>query len=70
MATEWTKLTIRLRPETNYLLKKYCKSEPAVIIRTMIERWVSQMVEQENRIKEIRDGGNSTSGREPDSRGG
>lgn len=43
--TEWVKLTIRLRPETHYLMNKHCKGEPAVLIRAMIEKWVNRMVE-------------------------
>lgn len=59
---DWVKLTIRLRPETHYLMNKHCKSEPAVVIRSMIEKWVQKMVElskQEEELKE--DGRDSTS---------
>lgn len=42
---DWVKLTIRLHPETHYLMKKHCKGEPAAIIRVMIEKWVNAMVE-------------------------
>jgi hypothetical protein len=66
--TDWVKLTIRLRPETHYLLNKHCPSEPAVVIRSMIEKLVSRyvrMAEEERRLKE--NGGDCTSRREPDS---
>lgn len=60
---DWVKLTIRLRPETHYLMNKHCKSEPAVVIRAMIEKWVQRMVEMSKREEELKeDGRNSTSG--------
>lgn len=65
---DWVKLTIRLRPETHYLMNKHCKSEPAVVIRSMIEKWVQRLVEISKKEQEIRaDGGRCASGRESDS---
>lgn len=59
---DWVKLTIRLRPETHYLMNKHCKSEPAVVIRSMIEKWVQKMVELSKQEEELKaDGRNSTS---------
>lgn len=63
--TDWVKLTIRLRPETHYLMNRYCKSEPAVVIRSMIEKWVSKLVELDRAEKELKEDGRCcTSGRE------
>lgn len=62
---DWVKLTIRLRPETHYLMNKHCRNEPAVVIRAMIEKWVQRMVELSKKEEEIKaDGRDSTSGRE------
>lgn len=59
---DWVKLTIRLRPETHYLMNKHCKSEPAVVIRSMIEKWVQKMVELSKQEEELKaDGRDSTS---------
>lgn len=41
--TDWVKFTIRLDPETSYLMHKYCK-EPTPILREMIKAWVRGLV--------------------------
>lgn len=41
--TEWVKFTVRLEPETAYLMHKYCK-EPTVTIRALIKSWVKELV--------------------------
>jgi len=42
---EWVKFTLRLRPETVYLMHKYCK-EPTRVLRKLTETWVASLVEK------------------------
>lgn len=60
---DWVKLTIRLRPETHYLMNKHCKSEPAVVIRSMIEKWVQRMVEISKQEEELKADGRDSASR-------
>jgi hypothetical protein len=52
--TDWVKLTIRIKPETHYMLNKLCPAEPAVVIRGMIERYVGKLIEAKNKEDDYR----------------
>lgn len=52
--SDWVKLTIRLRPETHYMLNKLCPAEPAVVIRGFIERYVGKLIEAKNKEDEYK----------------
>lgn len=43
--TDWVKFTLRLDPETSYLMHKYCK-EPTRVMRELVKRWVRSLVEK------------------------
>jgi len=52
--TDWVKFTLRLDPETAYLMHKYCK-EPTPILREMVKAWVRTLVEKELKEKKQRE---------------
>ena len=53
---EWVKFTLRLNPETVYLMHKYCK-QPSPILRNLVESWVRELVrkalEKEEKLKQV-----------------
>ena len=51
--TDWVKFTLRLDPETAFLMHKYCK-EPTTIIRELVRAWVKDLVRKNLEAEEKR----------------